>query len=210
MTTQTLLYNGALRELGERKLSSITEAREARYILDDVYADVLALCLEEGQWNFAMRTIELTYDSSLTLDFGWTYAFSKPSDWVRTSFISADEDFSVPLTDYRDETAYWLANTTPIYLRYVSNDSSYGGLLTRWPATYARYVTLALADRACTRITGAESKKERVASDLRDAKRSALAKDAMNEAQPRRPQAGRWVTSRAGFVSRKNPRSQIG
>ena len=38
MATKLGLYNRALRVLGETKLSSLSEAREPRYILDDIYA----------------------------------------------------------------------------------------------------------------------------------------------------------------------------
>jgi hypothetical protein len=200
-TTKLVLYNAALREIGQANLATLTDNVEARRVLDDVYADVLGLCLEEGQWNFAIRTLKIDSDPDVDLEFGWDYAFGKPTDWVRTTRISSDEDFSDSLKNYSDETDYWLANIDPIYVQFVSSEASFGGDLSRWPATYGRYVGLELAERISHRITTSNETKERIQLDKKVAKRSALNKDALNEAQPRYWPTGSWVSARAGWRS---------
>src|SRR5258708_823139 len=122
MTDKLSLYNGALTEfLGERKLANLTENREPRRVLDEIWdGGALRYCLEQGLWNFAMRTIQLTYSPSVEPDFGFRYAFDKPTDWVRTAALCVDEFFRCPLLQYNDEAGFWFADIDTIYVRYIS------------------------------------------------------------------------------------------
>src|SRR3546814_6155120 len=108
--TQLSLYNGALRLCGEAKLANLTEDREPRYVLDDVWDDgALRHCLQQGLWNFAMRTVEAEYSPSVEPSFGFRRAFDKPTDWVRTAAMASDEYFRCPLTSLgaRDGGGFW-------------------------------------------------------------------------------------------------------
>ena len=185
MATQLGLYNAALLEIGDRGLASLSEDVEARRVLDLCYADAVAGCLEAGAWNFAIRTVQADADPEITPGFGLAYVFAKPSDWVRTCAISLDENFAVPLTRYVDDVDYWSADATPIYVRYVSDDVSRGLDLTLWPRSFTRYVELELAWRIAERLTQNASKKDLIGRDRDRAKRNALNKDALNEAQPK-------------------------
>lgn len=207
MATKLGLFNGALRELGERKLSGLTEAREPRRVLDDVYEQTLKYCLERGAWNFALRTIEIEPDESLTIDFGYRYGFSKPTDWLRTVGLAADEYFRDPLIHYADERGYWWADVTPLYVRYVSNDERYGLDLTAWPESFTRYVELSLAHRAAIGVTGSESTRDRVEGEMKKAMMDAKSRDAMNDPPAFAP-VGSWVRSRgSGWSGRKYNRA---
>lgn len=204
MATQLGLYNAALIEIGDDTLSSVSENATARRVIDSVYADVLAECLREGQWNFAIRTVKLDADSGITPDFGFPYVFAKPSDWARTVGVSADEYFVPPLTRYDEEAGLVLADIDPIYFRYVSNGASYGGDLTAWPADYRRFVELSLASRICERLTQNASKKEQIRRDMIEARKKALSRDAMDEATPRFRPPGSWTLSRRGGWGTRN------
>src|SRR5438270_251157 len=77
---------------GERFLASLTEEREPRRLLDQAWAsNAVRACLEMGQWNFAMRTIQIDYDSGVEPGFGYNRAFPKPTDWVNTTGVCEDE-----------------------------------------------------------------------------------------------------------------------
>src|SRR3546814_10721056 len=79
--TQLSLYNGALRLCGEAKLANLTEDREPRYVLDDVWDDgALRHCLQQGLWNFAMRTVEAEYSPSVEPSFGFRRAFDRSEE----------------------------------------------------------------------------------------------------------------------------------
>jgi hypothetical protein len=203
MATQLGLYNAALLEIGDRGLATLDEDVEARRVLDLCYADTVTGCLEAGAWNFATRTIRADADPAITPAFGFAHVFAKPEDWVRTSAVSLDESFAVPLIRYVDDVDYWSAEATPIYVRYVSGDPSWGLDLTLWPRSFARYVELELAWRISERLTQNASKKELIGRDRDRAKRNALNKDALNEAQPKFAPVSSWTAARGVAAARE-------
>jgi hypothetical protein len=203
MATVLGLYNGALRKLGEPRLASVSDETKGRRALDSAYAEIVKWCLEQALWNFAMRTVEAEADPSATTSFGYTYVFAKPDDWIRTSALTTDEYGRCPLLDYDDVTDYWLADTDPIYVRYVSNHADYGMDLGRWPESFNQFVQCALAHEVCEDITGSDSRKENLKKDMIRAKRDAANKDAMNQPATRFPPSGRLVGSRGESFGRE-------
>lgn len=197
------IYNGALRLLGERK-TTLTEDRPARYYLDAAWDDgLIDYVLEQGFWNFATRTVRLELSTSIEPDFGYQYAFERPDDYIRLVEMSADEYFGVPLNQYTDESGYWFADISPIYVRYVSNGASYGNNFALWPQTMVKYAQAELADRVKEEITGNDGKYDRIKKALKDARVDARSKDAMNEPVRFAP-SGSWVSARMrGVIGRK-------
>lgn len=192
------LYNGALALLGERSVASLTEDREPRRLLDEVWTrgnGAVRAILEQGLWNFAIRTIKSEYDTDVTPDFGFRRAFSKPTDWVRTAAICSDEYFTRGLTqrECNDERGYWFADLDEIYVRYVSDDSTYGSDLSLWPESVMLYAHAYLAREIAPRLKAAsfEDMEALAKRRLRDAR----SKDAMNEGAGI-PEPGRWVQAR--------------
>lgn len=206
MATILSLYNGALKILGEPRLASTSEEREPRRALDDVYADAVAYCLEAGQWWFASKQVEIDSTPADAPSFGFAYAFVKPSDWVRTMALSADEYFDCPLTRGMDAPEHWYADVDPLYVRYVSDDAAFGGDLTLWPASFTRFVEYELAERICLQITNGKSDFENIVKLKTRAKRDALSKDAMNDVQPKFAPSGSFVQSRMGGRGRGHVR----
>lgn len=195
MATKLGLYNGALLEIGERRLASLSENRAPRYALDETWDGTLRLVLEEGLWNFAMRSQEIAYSTSVTPDFGYTYAFAQPSDMVRLAALCSDATMRLTIDQYVDEAGYWWANVDTIYASFVSDDTGYGADLSRWPATFEKYVTLELASAVCVRITGSEAKLDRIEKMKKRALMNARSKDAMSSAN-RRVQKSNWLEAR--------------
>lgn len=202
MSSRLQVYNDALLVCGERSLASLTEDREPRRLLDQVWDNGgVNACLEMGQWHFAMRATRFDYATSVTPDFGYRRAFEKPDDWILTSAVSADEYFNTPLTQYADETGYWYADLDELYVRYVSDDSSYGGDLTLWPSTFHDFVAAHFASKIILRLTSDENKQNRViALESRQLLR-AKSKNAMT-GPARFPPEGSWNRSRRGKSSR--------
>lgn len=195
-TTRLSLYNEALRICGERRLASLSENREPRHLLDQVWNEGwIDKCLEAGQWNFAMRSVQLDYDTDVQPNFGMTYGFSKPSDWIRTAGLCADERFSEPLLNYKDEAGYWYADQTPIYVRIISNDAAFGANLSLWPGTFAGFAAAFGASQIVTKLTSDKDRLVLTKRELRDRKRDALNKDAMNDPTTF-PARGSWVRAR--------------
>jgi len=200
-TSQLTLYNGALRLLGQPKLSALTDAVESRRLLDDAWDEnARDYCLEEGLWNFAMRTVEAEYDSSVDPDFGFLRAFTKPTDWIRTAAVASDEYFINTLTDqqFNDEQGYLFADLDTLFWKYVSSDTSYGYDLSLWPQTFVRYVESYLAFQIAPRLSVSDSKIETIGKIMDRARLDAKAKDATNEGA-KFPPEGSWNRSRRGW-----------
>lgn len=193
-TDKLTLYNDALLIVGELKIASLTENREPRRALDDVYAKSVDYCLESGFWNFAMRAVQIDSSASVTPTFGYQFAFPKPSDFVRMYRQSTDPTLQPELLDVVDEPNYWFANTDPIYVKYVSDSVSYGGDLSLWPETFSDFVATRMAFKICKRVTG-NAPSEELIKALKTTAVVARGKDAMNE-PPGFPPFGTWVQSR--------------
>ncbi len=202
MTSKLGLYKGALRALGETTITALTDTRPARYTLDEIWDDDFRdLVLQAGLWNFAMKTVRIEYTGDLTPDFGPQYAFDKPTDWIRTAAVSANEDFKPPLSErddglgYWDEQDYWFANYDTLYVKYVSNDENYGYDLSRWPANFTQYASHMIAALGAERITQNRMKKSDVISMADEWLSRAQNTDAMNQTSMIQPQ-GTWASSR--------------
>ena len=200
MATRLGLVNAVLVELGSRRVVDTGESNEAVEDILAIYDQTVEECLAAGSWNFAMETVKAEADTGVTPEFGFTEVFAKPSDWVRTMGVSLDERFDVPLLQYYDDATYWSADSTPIYVRYVSDDTGMGLGLTRWPAAFTRYVELELAFRACMIVTQNAGFKEQIEKGRDKAKKIALNHDAMNEAQPKFLPPNSWTLARAGRI----------
>lgn len=158
-TTRLQLYNDALLMCGERSISTLNDATEGRRLLDIVWNNNgVDGCLEEAQWEFAMRTIRIDYDPDIEPDYGYNRAFGKPDDWILTSAVCSDEFFRVPVLRYVDEAGYWFSDLDTLYIRMVSNGASYGGDLAMWPRSFTEFVAAHFASRIILKITNDEKR----------------------------------------------------
>lgn len=143
--------------------------------------------------------MEITADPAIDPGFGYPYGFAYPSDYIRTVEMARDENFTAPLLDVKPESAYWYANIDTIYVRYVSNDTAYGGDYDLWPTTFTEYVKAYLANRSCKAITGKAPDND-MKQELERLLSSARSKDAMNEPTKTFPE-GSWVRALRGKTS---------
>lgn len=198
MTDKLGLYNDALRECKQRRLVSLTEDTPPRYHLDGVWdGGGVDHCLQQGLWNFAIRTVQIDYEPSIEPDFGYSYAFQKPADFIRLVQISSNGEFNPPLNRYEDERGYWWSEYETIYVRYVSNDSEYGGDLSLWTPAFADFVGLYFAVKIAPVLVAGSVDIDRLKRDLKMAKLEAKSLDAMDEPTRFAP-TGSWVGARRG------------
>ena len=207
--TQLSLYNGAARLCEERKLASLSENTELRRYLDGVWdGGGVEYCLEMGLWSFAIRTVELTNDPSIEVTFGLPYAFNMPEDLVTINEISADENFSVPYNAFRIEGDTLYADTDTLYLSYVSKNTAYGLNMALWPKSFEAFVEAHFANKIVGRLTADTALRSEVAAQYKDAKNTALAKDAVKK-PARNLQSGSWASARLGGGARSsNPQTR--
>lgn len=153
------LYNDALLMAGERAIDTLTDNAETRRLLDQVWNNNgVDGCLEEGQWEFAMRTVRIDYDPGIQPDYGYSRAFDKPTDWILTSALCYDEFFRCPVLRYVDEAGYWFSDADQLYVRFVSNDSSYGGDISKWPRSFQNFAAADFATKIILKITNDEER----------------------------------------------------
>lgn len=205
MTSKLALYNLALRHLGESKLQSLSEAREPRYVFDDLYDHATSYCLGRASWNFAMRAVSMTESGTITPTFGYTYAFEKPSDWVKTYQVSGEPTFRWPLQEFVDEAGVIYANCTPLYLKYISSDASYGMNLAAWPENFTYFVSQHLASLGW-KIANDKDLRDALKKEAKRSCAVAASSDATDE-PPQSPPPGSWATSRGPGRSRDQMRS---
>ena len=200
------LYNAALLLCGERFLASLTEEREPKRLLDQVWStNGINAVLEQAQWHFAMRTARIEVDPAFPVpDFGYQNAFSKPDDWIRTSAVCSDEFYRVPLLEYADEMGYWFANIEPLYVKFVSNGAQYGSDLSLWPASFCDYAGAYFASRIISKLSGDKASQHQALfgqngkGGILDRTLS-LAKSKAAMTQPTQfPAQGSWTSSRRG------------
>lgn len=206
--TQLSLYKDALKEIGGRSLSSLTEDRKSRRALDDAWdnGELINSCLEVAQWAFATRTARLDYDPDISPDFGFAYAFEKPDDYVQTVAVATDEYFQCPLTDFSDEAGYWFADVEELYVKYISDDASYGNDMTKWPPSFKDFVVKSLAASACYQLTHSTSREEKLENKVERARIKAIGKDAIKKPASFMPM-GRFQQARVGGGLRRYDRA---
>lgn len=206
MPDKLSIYNGALNIVGERRLADLTENREPRYKLDEIYDnDLIDRVLQMGQWKFAKRTVELTASASVTPSFGFQFAFEQPSDFKRTIMVCYDEYFNIPITRYSVEGSFWFCDAEQIYVAYVSNDSQFGGDFSLWPPNFTEMVEHYLAWKVAPRLAGIDISDKRLGRLWKSWLAEAKATDAM-ESPAKFPPKGGWARSRQGFRSGQNDR----
>ena len=90
MTSVTDIANAACRRLGVQRISSIDDENKRAEVLKDLYPLVRDELLDAGFWNFAMRRAQLS-KLSQGPDFGWTNAFSLPTNYLRMYRVSSSK-----------------------------------------------------------------------------------------------------------------------
>ena len=188
-TTQSRIFRMARAEIGDRDINPKT--------FTEVYSETVDYCLEQGYWNFASRSVQIDSSTDIEPVFGYSYVFERPTDWIRTVTVSGGENL-YPLQDYLDEKSLWHANVDPLYVQYISNDSSYGLDLTAWPETFSGFVACELARRVSMRSNGGRDEYQELGQRVKRYLADARSKDAMNNSVAYPPE-GRWTRARRSW-----------
>ena len=200
MTDKLTIYNGALLFIGEGKLASIASpaTEEKQRLLDSVWdRGGINDCLSDGQWNFAMRAAKLDYETSIEPSFGPSRAFEKPSDLVRLCGFCYDAYFSSPIDNFSEEAGYWYADVDELYIKYVSNDSSWGSDYSLWTSRFTRYVEAYFGTRIAPALVKDINVRALLTKEMKNLLSLAQSQDAMSGPSQALPM-GSWRASRYG------------
>lgn len=203
MADRLAIYRGALRLLGDARLASLTEPSSNRYALDDIWTNAVDYMLEQGLWNFSIRTVELSADDDYEPLFGYAYSFRKPDDWVRTNSLCDEPYFTRGYEKFQDEGDFWFADIDTLYIRYVSNDAAYGWNVGAWRQSFAKALEAYMAFESGLPISNDKSNRNDLFNLFKDRLKTAKAKDAVDEAVAYSP-PGRLVQSRFRSGSRSS------
>lgn len=200
MADKLLVYNAALLLCSSRALGSLSENREPRRLLDNVWDNGgVKTCLEASYWNFGTRTMRIDYDPGVAPAFGFKRGFAKPSDWCRTSVVSASEYLRPSLVDtqFSDEGGYWFSDFDELYVKFVSDLPEYGMDLSLWPESFTRYVEAYFAYRISFKITRDKELTKELENNQMKLKDGSAAKDAQDSGTSV-PLEGSWNRARGG------------
>lgn len=152
MTTQLKVYNGALALLGERSAVATSDATEPVRTINALYDEVVDYCLAAARWKFAERYASISPSVISEDAYNATNAFPIPSDLITLNAIASDAGMDTPVDDWHEHSGYYYSESSTIHILYVSNNSSFGKDLTKWPETFTLFVQHYLALRAAARI----------------------------------------------------------
>lgn len=194
------IYNGALRWLEERKLASLTENREPLRYMNDEFDENNLFCLAEGNWNFAMREIQMGPEETTLPNFGLNFCFRKPFDWNHTYQVAASESFDPLIRDLKDQHGFWFSNSPILYVRYVSMDPNYGLNMGLWPPAFIQYVEARLAWLCAGRLKQKQGLIDGLKKLVKSTRAEAISTDSQ-DLPPGKTPAGTWVLARMPRIS---------
>jgi hypothetical protein len=197
MADKLALWKQSLVHLGKATITSLIDDVEAVYVFGNAWPGVLMEAFDAGDWNNFKKSVQLSQSDTGTAAIGWTYVFDYPNDYLRTLAVSNYPGFNEPFHDYVDEGGFLSANTTAIYLRYISSEWMDDSSVSTWPAMFWRYVAMLLAYETCEKLTSGQTKQVDLEKRLIKALRDAKSVDARNE--NRRQGPGSWLRSRRGY-----------
>jgi hypothetical protein len=172
MAAKIDIVNGALIELGETPLQSLTEDTEsaitANYVYDQVYHDLLS----KAPWRFAVTKQTLSQLVATPLN-EWAYQYQIPSECVRVMRVYPDQDYDIYGTSI-------YAQSSELAVDYVAKVDE--AVL---PPYFVRLLVLELAVRMSISITASAQAKGTLVQEKQLQFAAALAADAQQ--RPNRP-----------------------
>lgn len=163
MATKLDIYNRALLHLGEGRLETLTDDVEARYVLEAAFPTVALDALSRGDFNFAIKRVEVEQSSTTEAIPGYEFAYDHPTDWLRTIAYSALADFrdiffNESDLDLVDQMGAWHTNLSQLYVEYISTDAVADSFIPNYPPSYVEFVAALLARQICERLTQGTTK----------------------------------------------------
>ncbi|MHB9878298.1 hypothetical protein ACSMXM_01335 [Pacificimonas sp. ICDLI1SI03] len=150
--------------------------------------------LREGQWNFAMRRLQL--QAAAGVDRPETYPFEQgyrlPPDMLRFVEIL---DERVTTCGYQIEGQYLLANSGgPVRIRYVVDVEE----VAEWDASAVDALALRLAHDACEPLQSDPERRDRLWGRYQDTLKGARLRDARENPATARNE-GTWIRAHTGY-----------
>lgn len=202
------ICNRALQNVGANRILNLTDnSREARSC-NNAYDSVRRGLLRSYFWNFAVKRVVLTPDST-TPAFDYLYQFSLPADCVRILLPNDNtldwvlEGRKILTNGGTNSTAIEGANLTIVAnsssvtpavsmnLRYISDITDPN----QFDAMFCEALALKLAVEMCDELTQSNQKKAQLKQDFKDYIAECYLSDSL-ENTPADPPEDLWITAR--------------
>lgn len=149
--TKLQLYNNALLLIGQRRLTSLTEDREVRYLLDGTYdLDAIKYCLEIVKPVFASKTALLNNPATSSVH-ALDSVHTLPSDFVTVVGVYSDDKLDQPISRYLIEENTLVCEYDIVFFRYTTDTPV--TTFTYWTASFTRVVAAYLAREISIKVT---------------------------------------------------------
>lgn len=189
MASITGICNVAMQFLGASRITSITDGSKNANVLNDIYDETRDQLLRAHLWNFAMSRVKLARASTAPA-FGFAYAYTLPSGWLRTASVHDNDDGRGTIV-YREEGQSILADAEDVYLTYVARIEDPNAMT----ADFRRALSAELARAAAVPIMDSGTLQDRMAALADRYLAGARSTDAQAGTPGERPQ-GSWITRR--------------
>lgn len=192
MATEVGIVNSALIKVGVKKLIiSFDEGTPGANLASARYTEIRDELLRGHPWNFATARAKLARLST-TPNHEWAYEYSLPSDWLRTMWISGNEDGTAN-TDYREEGGKIVSDSTELWMKYIRREID-PNVMT---PDFRELIAFKLASEAAINISNSTTLAEAMDAKFNKAWIKATSVDSLGD-RPGRMPAGSWTTSRFG------------
>lgn len=178
------ICNLALRLLGARRITALTDSTEEARACNDVYETLRDSLLRAHPWNFA--TVRASLAASTTAPaWGYEKSYPLPSDCLRVLSVDTTYQWEVEGRNIvTDEGA-------PLYMKYTSKEEDPNQFDSNFIKALAAYIALELAER----LTQSNTKRQLAQNSFDLAMRNAKFTDAQ-ESTPKTLEDGSWLDSR--------------
>ena len=191
MASQVDICNIALSNLGDQKITSMTEANARARACNLRFDDTRDAVLRSHPWNCA--TSRATLAVSGTPDWVYDNSFALPTDCLRV--LEVDD----PDEEWKIEGRNIVSNGSTIKIRYIAQITD----TTLFDSTLIQAIALKLGWEIAEQLTGNLDLKRELWQKYQFAMSEARSNDAM-EGTPEKIEADEWLLARRGYSTRRN------
>jgi len=184
MASKIEIANLALTALGEARITSFGDNSKAARSVTAVYGTARDAVLSAHGWGFARKRVLLAADLNGP-DWGYSNSFTRPVDDVRVYRVNGVSEFEVIGGKIHANTA------GPLEYEYIArNDNA-----AEYSAPFVQAFAMRLAAEMAEELTQSNSKKEYVEMKYRDALKTAMRLDAVQDST-RAVYSSNWLAAR--------------
>lgn len=88
-SSKVAVCNMALSELGEKSITSLSDATDRARLCNQLFNDVVRLVLREHDWNCARKRVALSMLEEAP-EYEFAHQYELPADWIRTVSTNLD------------------------------------------------------------------------------------------------------------------------